>query len=443
MKYASLSSFSTGPSSTGGRLKQFASVVISTARSFWGGMAAVATIVTGFAALTLQWRSTVETSESKRTRLEVEALLAARAPPSAADKLHVYVQRAELEDTLESFLREPITDAGSYMVVVGQRGAGKSTLVTHVLSKMGKGTLVVPIDEQSVTASDLKALVLREALTQDAPQTSSPYATSTPVEGNQLAKRLEAAAKARGEEGWRPTLVFEITQSGDGALIRSACALLKLLTHDQPLCHGLLVLSSSFAVAELPDDGGRQRFLRVGAFSRSEASAKLNANLKAYLPEGVATVAAVQTVNERILPLTTLPKYLGAFTGEMSGSTSEADFLARAEAWADKFQATARMDVEGAAEINVFNTFLGDQTGKSPLFTTRDLMRELLETGAPVKLPNTRFNVPSNMFATKIRQSQEAKAVFNVDLVSKTVDFASGAHRMAAAELLPSPPPAS
>jgi hypothetical protein len=53
------------------------------------------------------------------------------------------------------------------------------------------------------------------------------------------------------------------------------------------------------------------------------------------------------------------------------------------------------------------------------------------------------FNVPPAMFASTIRQSQEAKAVFNVDLVCKTVDFASGAHRMAAAELLPSPPPAS
>jgi hypothetical protein len=181
----------------------------------------------------------------------------------------------------------------------------------------------------------------------------------------------------------------------------------------------------------------------VGAFSRSEASAKLNANLKAYLPEGVATVAAVETVKERILPLTTLPKHLGAFTGEMSGSTSEADYLARAEAWADRFQATARMDVEGAADMNVFNTLLRDETGKSPLFTTRDLMRELLDTGAPVKLPTARFNVPPAMFASTIRESKRAKAAFNVDLVSEMVDFASGAHRMAAAELLPSPPPAS
>jgi hypothetical protein len=72
-----------------------------------------ASIVTGIAALILQWRSTVETSESKRTQLEVEAILAASAPRSAADELNVYVQRDELEKTLESFLREPIIATGS------------------------------------------------------------------------------------------------------------------------------------------------------------------------------------------------------------------------------------------------------------------------------------------------------------------------------------------
>jgi hypothetical protein len=115
-----------------------------------------------------------------------------------------------------------------------------------------------------------------------------------------LAERLKAAAdagcKKRGVKGWRPTLVLEITQSGDKDLIKNACNLLKLITHDKALCHGILVLSSSFAVAELPEDEDRQRFLRVGTFSRDEASAHLEANLKANLPVEVATVAAVAAV---------------------------------------------------------------------------------------------------------------------------------------------------
>jgi len=42
-----------------------------------------------------------------------------------------------------------------------------------------------------------------------------------------------------------------------------------------------------------------------------------------------------------------------------------------------------------------------------------------------------------------VEKSVQAKAAFTVDLVSETVDFASAAHRKAAAELLSLPPPAA
>jgi hypothetical protein len=356
----------------------------------------------------------------------------------------VYVQRDELEETLKSFVK--LNNPYGYMVVVGPRGAGKSTLVSHVLWELGRGVLMVPIRTPSATVPELEELVLTAALKPYAPSQSW-YATSTPLKDGDLAERLQAAAKAGREEGrgegWLPTLVFEITSSGDGTLIKNACTVLKALAADQPLCHGLLVLSSSFVVAELTDDPGRQHFLRVGAFSRDEASVYLDAQFKACVPDEIATVAAVTTVKERILPLTTLPMYIRRLAQELAESTNEADFMERAEAWASKFEEKARTDVEGAAEIHVFNTLLCDKNGKSPFFSTGDVMRELLNTGAPVKLPSATFNVPSDMFASKIRTSQEAKAAFNLDLVSKTVDFASAAHRKAAAELLSPPPPTS
>jgi energy-coupling factor transporter ATP-binding protein EcfA2 len=371
--------------------------------------------------------------------LEVEAILAARAPPSPADKLNEYVQRKELEKTLESFLRKPIAAGGRYMVVVGPRGAGKSTLASHVLSKMGKAVLVVEIDAPSATVPELKSLVLQGALKQYASHSKSLYATTTPVKDGDLADRLKAAASARGEEGWRPTLALEITSSAGGELIKNACRVLKQLTHDQQLCHGILVLSSSFAVAELTDDKDRQHFLRVGAFSRDEASAYLDANFKAHLREEVATIAAVAAVKERILPLTTLPNKVRGLTEAVRSSTSAADFVARADAWASEFEAAAHRDVKGA-NTNELNIIIRNKTGQERCFPMRDLMRELINTGAPAELPTATCDLPASKFASIIRTSQEAKAVFNVDLVSKTVDFASGAHRQAAAELLPRSP---
>jgi hypothetical protein len=395
---------------------------------------------TALTGLYFDWQKKVETSETKRKRLEVEAILAARAPPSLADKLNRYVKRAELEETLLSFVQKPIIPGGSYMVVFGPRGAGKMTLVSHVLKEMDDGVLFVLVTDVSAEQAGLEGFVLNAALNQYEPPKESVHANSTPVKSEALAERLKAAANAHrenGEKDWRPTLVLEIDQTGGHELINDACRLLKRLTSDMQLCHGILVLSSSSAVAVLPSDDSRQRFLRVGAFSRGEASAYLKANLKEKLPENVATSKVVDDVSERFLQLTTLPQHAINFTEDMLGSKTEDEFRARAEAWASKLEEAARKDVERAAKINVFNTLLTDETGKAPLFATCDLMRELLDTGAPVNLPNARFDVPSDMFAARIRESKRAKKAFDVDLVSDTVDFASGAHRKAATELLP------
>jgi hypothetical protein len=372
-----------------------------------------------------------QTSEGMRTRREVKAILAARAPPSKADELKAYVQRVELEDTLRSFLRQPLDDPGSYMVVFGPRGAGKSTLVSHVLNEMGEGTLVVEIDQAS---NNLESFVVEQAL-KEYRLSKFGYATSTPLENVKLARRLEAAANVRREKGWRPTLVLEVDRLGDSQLIQTVCRLLKKITHDRSLCHGLLVLSSSFAVAALPEDRGRQRFLRVGAFSRDEASAFLDVKFKAKLPQHVAASAVLHAVTERTLQLTTLPNDLGNFAAMVIGSESEQDFVARAEAWTSKFEGIARRDVKGA-DTPELNDLIRDKIGQERRSPMRDLMRELLDNGAPVELPTASFYLSSVTFASIIRTSLEAKAVFNVDLVSKTVDFASGAHCKAAAELL-------
>jgi hypothetical protein len=53
-------------------------------------------------------------------------------------------------------------------------------------------------------------------------------------------------------------------KSGDSELIASVCAHAKQLAHDKGLCHAIIVLSSSSAIAALPDDpGGRHETVLV------------------------------------------------------------------------------------------------------------------------------------------------------------------------------------
>lgn len=358
--------------------------------------------------------------------------------PPLAEELEVYVARPELEAELKAFVREPRSVGGTYLAVVGARGAGRSTLVSHVLSEMDGGVLMVPLGGDRWTRPDLDTLIVQEALKQYKSLDGSPHATSEPIKGGHLAERLEAAAMARCEPGWRPMIVLDMNMPCDGEFIRAACARLKVLAHDKGLCHAIIVLHSSFDAPELPSDPSWQRFLRVGDLSDGEARAQLESRLKALLPEFVATAAAVAAVQERVLPLTTRATNLNDLVRAVLRSKDEAELAARAEAWASGFEAAARKTV--AASLHpIFNVYFRDKGGGFE-FGTRDLMRALLDACGPVDLPSAGYNVLARDFASKIRDSDEARPTFDVDLVTCTVDFASGAHRKAAAELLsPSP----
>jgi hypothetical protein len=376
--------------------------------------------------------------ELTRERVEVKAILASRAPRSLADEANLYVPRPALEAALESYVRMSWSDMGSYLVVAGARGAGKTTLMRHVLSKLGGGVIVVPLKEMKGEKINLGQRVVQEALKGYAPQRQSLFGSSAASESD-LQERLKWATEAYRrkhpeDKGWRPTIVFEVNESEDRDLLKNVCTLLKDLTHDEGLCHGVLVLSSSFAVAALPDDAGRRRFLRVGSFSREEASTRLDL-VFAALPKEVASDAAVAETKARALALTTRPSLLGTLMESLRSATSEADFRARAEEWASAFEAEARRDVKGA-DADAFSTFQHDEAGKAGDYPLRRLMRELLDAGGPVELPTATYFFSATVFASKIRTSDDAKKTFTVDLVAKTVEFASGAHRKAAAEFM-------
>jgi hypothetical protein len=89
------------------------------------------------------------------------------------------------------------------------------------------------------------------------------------------------------------------------------------------------------------------------------------------------------------------------------------------------------MDVTGALKVVIR---VDDGIVKDRAVLMCNLMRDLVNGGAPVALPTVKYNVPAKLFAAKIRESDQAKAAFAVDLVYQTVDFANGAHRSAAAQ---------
>ena len=63
-------------------------------------------------------------------------------------------------------------------------------------------------------------------------------------------------------------------------------------------------------------------------------------------------------------------------------------------------------------------------------------MAELLRTGRPVSINDTKYLEGAQLFAAKVRASENAKVALKVDLVNRTVDFGTAAHRSAAAEIL-------
>mmetsp|Transcript_25584 Transcript_25584/g.60090 ORF Transcript_25584/g.60090 Transcript_25584/m.60090 type:complete len:282 (+) Transcript_25584:244-1089(+) len=190
-------------------------------------------------------------SDFGRARMEMGAILAAHVPPPIADQVNEYVPRRELEAKLEAYLQQPKSKAGAYLVAYGARGAGKSTLVEHVLSKNGKGIVVVKTGDAQ--GPDLDTLVVDTALKQHRAAQPAAYVPSEAVKG-QLYERLAQVTQAYREAhpdkpDWRPTVVIDVDKSGDSKLIASVCAHAKQLTHDKGLCHAIVVLSSSFAVA--------------------------------------------------------------------------------------------------------------------------------------------------------------------------------------------------
>ena len=99
----------------------------------------------------------------------------------------------------------------------------------------------------------------------------------------------------------------------------------------------------------------------------------------------------------------------------------------------DVLRSDAAQDVK--ATLNIGDTADKHLRGERGFHVHR-LMAELLRTGRPVSINDTKYLETAQDFAAKVRASESAKVTLKVDLVNSTVDFGTAAHRSAAAAIL-------
>ena len=362
------------------------------------------------------------------TTLAVDAALRGRMPVAQADEERIYVERPELEDELKRYLDGP---ERLYLVVAGMRGAGKSTTVQHVLHGR-EGVVYVSVSE------DLKVVPARLVLSEL--QTSLRF--SRPL--NSLVEKgtdkhiatifKRAAAKHRrvhpDTPQWQPVLVYDVKGHVSGSTVTALAKHLKELMHDLGCGRGILVLSDAFAVSSLPTDRSRQLFVRVDDMPLKDAKALLIKRLAAV---GVTSPVVQQEAAEHILPLTTRASDLTKSALAVGAHAEEKEQRLAVHTAVDLLRSDAAQDVKETLKIgDTADKHLRGEQG----FHVHRLMAELLRTGRPVSINDTKYLEGAQLFAAKVRASENAKVALKVDLVNRTVDFGTAAHRSAAAEIL-------
>jgi hypothetical protein len=219
-------------------------------------------------------RSLDEAADSSEARL-------ARAFPSllvdSNIRRELWVPRPALE---KAVLAHADSKPGfTFLVVVGPRGAGKSTLVQNALADR-PGVIVVKLTKVA-NPQPVDLLVARQlGLTAVPSQTDGL---------SDLLKELSSAQKL--PEGQRLTLVIELDRSTDAMKTDSALAVLKSLASETTACTGILVLSDADAAFQLKWEP-RQSFLWVGGMTAAETLDFFNKRGKLLTTAAVAPATA-------------------------------------------------------------------------------------------------------------------------------------------------------
>ena len=220
-----------------------------------------------------------------------------------------YVSRPSIEKKVLDVFEKKSLQSGTYFVMYGPKGAGKSSVVAQVLGdKSGVANITI---SQGDTTSSILAKICK-------------MCGQTSIESSDLgdfAALLRDACEQRG--GQPPTVVFEVER---GSTSPKVLSLVKHVAKSFALnANVLIVLSEANAVLGFGDDQ-RQEFIWVNEMSRDEALE--------YVKKRVPSIST-EDFNRFADSIGTLPLSLTRLCDALLAGQKMDDFICSALAWAD------------------------------------------------------------------------------------------------------------
>ncbi len=169
----------------------------------------------------------------------------------------IYI-RHPLEASLSSLIGHK---GGQYVVVVGPKGCGKSTLVQHVMASNPIG--VIPVS----MSNEFKDLYGAISVTLNSDEKTWNIKTLANLFNS---TKTRARSSTGFSSDWVPTVVVELDRGTTDESVRNIARDIKLLCSDSGLCRGVLVLSDALAAFAVPKDP-RVKFFWVDDFAEDLA----------------------------------------------------------------------------------------------------------------------------------------------------------------------------
>jgi hypothetical protein len=329
-----------------------------------------------------------------------------------------YVARAQIDAELGAFVEH----AGERIVIViGPRGAGKTTAVAHALEQTD-GVIMLSVTGEHKRDTGIYASLLDNTLGR------TPYSTSA-LSQNQMVGYLKAAASRYGKlhphaADWKPTLVFELETKAEPATVSLAVQTMKNLVCDRAVCHGFVVLSDAHSIYAVTTDTGRHAYTWTGDFSSAEADAYLDVlGVLSAADERALRAEVYAKASTRAIDLSNLAAELNSSTGVPAHDV--------VRAFVGKQQADGMARVENL--IGVSEKAAKAEYGMRGLHFIR-LMKAMLKNGGSLRMTDAKYMCSEIGIADVLKLSQHHAISINTQ--TRTFVFNTPADRVAAEQVL-------